>query len=326
MQKTSRLRLAALSAVFLCATLTACGGGDELGTPEPPAPAPPAAAPAFVYIYEADVIRVCQVDGTSAPSRCVDAKASPGMDITPTLGMAVGGDHAYLTINDSPFSSALVHCTVGADAPLSGCAPTAVEGGMGALQWVTLRGSTLDVGGSDSPRVRRCVVKPDGSLEPCADGGISDSVADVVRDLQILGKTAYLLLTTIAAPEEAISVCDVTVGGSLSGCADADVPGLGGASSLTAHGKHLYIANSGENNVIRCVIADDGSLDDCRDSGAQGLAKPSKVAIRDSIGYITNDDISGGLTRCMVGSDGLLGNCVSVPDMGRHVSGIVFRQ
>ena len=327
MSNTSLFRTAALFRAALLCVLSACGGGGgDTGATAPaaPAPVPPPAAPAFAYIHEVDVIRVCRVEDADL-SNCVEADTNAGMNLTPTLGMAVNGDHAYLAINDDPFSSALVRCSIGADSTLFGCAPTALDPVDGRLSWVTFRESMLYVGGSDSPRVRKCAVNADGSLEPCVGAGVPDSAADAVGDLQFAGTSAYLLLRNAEPDEDFVVRCEIGADGSLSDCADADVPGLAGPSNFTVHGNHLYVANTDANRVIHCVIADGGSLSGCADSGARALEKPTDLAIRGSAAFIANNGITGGVTRCTVTSYGLLSDCAPIPETGTNLYGIVFR-
>lgn len=332
MSTTSLLRSAALfRAALLCGLLAACGGGGGdaptgPGPIEPPAPppagAPPAPAPAlasFAYLLQSDKIEVCQIDSGDLLTNCV---TTGGFSVYQDLSaMAVEGAHAYIANISALNPATILHCDMDATTgALSGCSET---GPSNLLEpyGLTIHGSTLYIGDSGSPRLHKCEINPDGSLQACVAAGVPDGLASGVRGLQFVDTTAYLL----HYDEGKVSRCEVLDDGSMSGCIDAGATGLADPVGFTINGDHMYFANRAHDNVIRCIIADDGLLGGCEDAGAPGLNSPTQVATRGSSVYISNRDAGIGVTRCSAASNGLLTDCAPILTDPRFLFGIHLR-
>lgn len=329
MRTTSLSRSAALfRAVLLCGALSACGGGNgdapaHVDQPPPPAAAPPApAAPAaFAYLVQSDKVEVCEIDSGDLLSNCVEAGDLSGY---PNLwAMAVAGSNAYIaSIVGSGFPATIIHCSIGTAGTFTECSETGPTD-LAAPYGLTIRGSELYISDYGSPTVYRCEIKPDGTLELCADARSAGNLPNGAQDLQIVSALAYAY--ALHYDEGTISRCDIDpVDGSLSGCADASAGGLSNPAGLTISGNHMYVANSTSNSVTRCIINGD-SLSDCVDAEATGLDQPSKVAIRGSSAYISNSEGAAGLTRCIVASNGLLTDCASILSEPKALNDIVIR-
>lgn len=317
------ISVALFRAALLCGALSACGGGAEAPTPvNPPAPPPvvappaPAPAPVLAYLLRSDKVEVCQVDSDDFLSNCVDDGGLSGFQNL--YAIAVAGSHAYVLSSPDAAPSSVIHCSIGATGALSGCEKTGPTN-LGAAYGLSIHGSTLYIGDSDSPMVRNCAIEPEGSLGTCSDSRFPDGLAFDVEDLRIVGTTAYVL----HHGQSKLSRCEVLADGTLDGCIETAVPGgLIFPEAFAINGNYMYFANSGADKVIRCVIAGDGSLADCVNANAPGLLSPSQVAIRGSTVYISDFEVEG-LTRCSAGSDGLLIGCTLMP--GSAVYSIAIR-
>lgn len=321
MQRNLRSRFALLGATFLCVAIAGCGGGgggDASPTPPPvvgappPPPAPPPLA-STAYLVEADKIQLCNIEVDGALSGCADAGVA-GFD--GMSAMAIAGSHAYISnLTDPP---AVIHCSIGATGILSGCTPTGI--GSPGLYGLTARGTTLYLGDTSSPRVRKCEIREDGGLEACVSAGVRDTLAEGVEEIRFVDSTAFLLHYV----EGRVSRCAVEPDGSLSGCTDAAATGLVNPEGFAISGSHLYVAHRGSGDVMRCIISALGSLTNCEDSGASAVGAPTQIAIRGSTVYIAYAAAQVGVTRCTANSDGLLTDCTSTPGGPSYYS-IVLR-
>ncbi|KQT08849.1 hypothetical protein ASG30_15310 [Ramlibacter sp. Leaf400] len=214
--------------------------------------------------------------------------------------MAVAGSHAYIANFAS--TPAIIHCSIGPSGMLSGCGDTGLNG-LEDPEGLTAHGSTLYIGDSSSPRVRKCHIRDDGALDACSSAGLPDSFGLAAEDIRVVDSTAYIL----HLDEEQVSKCLVGTDGGFSGCTSAGASGLSTPFGFAITGKHMYIANWSNNNIQRCTMDTDGSLADCMDAAADRFSSPTQIAVRGSSVYVTSS--AGGVTHCTRTSEGLLTAC-----------------
>jgi hypothetical protein len=203
---------------------------------------------------------------------------------------------------------------------LSGCAETGPTDVVWAFG-LAIRGSTLYIGGSGSPAVRKCDIKEDGSLDACAPAGQIDTLTDRAQAIQFAGKTAYVLDNEAGK----MYTCPALEEGSFSSCADAGSVSANNAWGFAITGTHAYVADSGTNTLIQCKLAMDGSITACGDAGVPVLRVPTQVVSRASSVYISNGGVEGGVTRCTVMSEGLLTGCSQISAAPKALNGIALR-
>jgi len=315
MQETFQSRLTTLGAVFLmCTAIAGCGGGDEQASVAPPpvvAPAPPPATPPVpphlpvsAYLVVDDQIQLCRFEENDAT--CSQEAGEIGFE--DMVAMAVAGTSAYIASNSGP--TTIIHCSIDASGNLSECVDTE-NSTAEAARALTVRGTTLYIGGSSTPRVRMCGIQDDGSLRTCSDALFPADMAADVEEIRFAGSRAYLLHNGAGR----VSTCTVQDDGTLFDCAYTSVEGLGDPLGLEVAGNHMYIADFG--TVLRCVVEPDGSLTGCVDAGVLVNA-PSQVAVRGASVYITDLNSNFGVIRCTAGNDGFLTGCRTMYNQSAH--------